>query len=175
MKRILFIPVLVTSAYLLQAQEPTVQENAPFWYVCMSFRGGEYEVPQRLGDFFQEIQRQGLQSSLLGNPIGIYFNHPLRVTGRDTVWGLGFRISEDAQVKPPLKKMHFNYQKTATMVFMGPYESMGLGLNIMVPYLEENNLEVIGPPIFGWLDDPNRTRPDSCRTEFIIPVSEIKK
>ena len=42
--------------------------------------------------------------------------------------------------------------------------------NVIGPYIEEKNLEVIGPPLVKMIDIPNQDRPDLLRAEFIIPV-----
>ena len=56
------------------------------------------------------------------------------------------------------------------MNFTGQYQMPSTGYNFIVPYIYENKLKVIGPPIDQWLDNPGQRAPDSCRTEIMIPV-----
>ena len=61
------------------------------------------------------------------------------------------------------------------MIYVGAYESINLAYNIILPTLEEKNMEIIGPPLIIWMDDPGQVKPEECRTELIIPVREIKR
>lgn len=58
------------------------------------------------------------------------------------------------------------------MIYKGPYDTVGQAYNIILPFIEENNFEVIGPPVERWLDDPNQVKLEDCRTEIIIPIRE---
>ena len=58
----------------------------------------------------------------------------------------------------------------------GPYESIGLAYNIIIPYIEEYDYAVTGPPIVTWLDDnPREVLPKDRRTEILMPVQKMKK
>ena len=105
----------------------------------------------------------------------IYFNSNLQIENVDTVWGLGFKIQENVSVKLPLKKAKYEYDKVARMIHVGPYEIIDPAYNIIISFVYENGMEVIGPPVDMWLDDSEEVPPESCRTEIIIPVRKVKK
>ena len=170
---LLFMFLLFGAIQVLGQVEVT--EGTPFWYVYMEFQGPHDQITQGLGDLYNETVKQNLQSLFSGAHFGIFFDSFLRGEEADTVWGLGFQAPEDIQVKPPLKKSRFNYDKIATMIYVGAYESIGLAFNIIVPFIEENDLRIVGPPVEIWMDDPNEVKPQDCRTEVIIPVAVAKE
>jgi len=55
------------------------------------------------------------------------------------------QISEEVSVKLPLKKGQYNYRKVAKTTHIG---TLGMIYNFIVPYIEEENLEIIGPQLF---------------------------
>jgi effector-binding domain-containing protein len=48
-------------------------------------------------------------------------------------------------------------------------------LMLLAPVIEEKELEVIGPPVEIWLDDPNQVKPEEYQTEIVIHVREKNK
>lgn len=176
MKRLVLLLLVVFVGGTLSAQEGVeIKEGTPFWYVCLEFQGSHYEIPQKIGPFIAELRKQELLPKITGHLFGIYFDSPLRADCADTVWGLGFNIAEDAEVKPPLLKRQYDYEKIATTIHVGPYETVGNSYNLLIPLIEENHLDVAGPPIERWLDDdPQQVAPEERRTEIIIPVRVIE-
>jgi effector-binding domain-containing protein len=152
-----------------------VGEATTFSYIYMEFQGSHDQIPQGLGQLYQEAAKQNLQSLFSRASFGIFFDSFLRGEEADTVWGLGLQAPEDIEIKPPLKKAKFQYDTVATMIYVGAYESIGLAFNTIVPYIEEHNLKIVGPPVEIWLDDPNQVKPQDCRTKVIIPVKAAKE
>ena len=173
-----FLLTALSITILLNAQEQQVEikDGTPFSYVFMTFSGTHYQIPEKIPVFIGEIRKQQLQSKISGDLFGIYFDFRGQVAGVDTVWGLGFKMSKDTTVQLPLKKAQYNYEKIVRMIHVGPYEMVNLAYNVMIAYLEENGMEIIGPPIETWLDaNPDQVEPEQHRTEIIIPVRKIKK
>jgi effector-binding domain-containing protein len=178
MKKNLLCLMALSIAFVLYGQEKQhveIKDGYPFWYMFMDFSGSYYQIPEKIPIFFQEIRKQQLVNNISGDLFSIYFDFDAQVTGVDTVWGLGFKMVKDTMVHLPLKKAQYDYEKFARMIHVGPYDMVNLTYNIMIPYLEENNMEVIGPPMQIWLDeDPDQVRPEHRRTEVIIPVRKKK-
>ena len=159
----------------IQAQEKViVKEGVSFWYVCQEFRGSHSTIPQKVGIFFQEIRKQNLQKKIIGELIGIFYDAPLLIKGRRPVWGLGFKIPKNTIVKAPLIRRYYNYENVATITHRGPYSTVANTFNIIIKYIEENNYDMVGPPVDIWLGDPNRDKPEDLKTEIIIPVAKKK-
>ncbi len=161
--------------YRQEQQQVEIKDGTPFSYVYMVFSGSHYQIPEKIPVFIQEARKQQLQTIVSGDLFGINFDFRGQVAGVDTVWGLGFKMAKDTTVQLPLKKAQYNYEKIARMIHVGPYEMVDLAYSVMIPYIEENGMEVIGPPIETWLDDPDQVKPEDCRAEVIIPIRKIKK
>lgn len=170
MRTILLFLIVFTLFSTLQAQNKVeITEIKPFHYVYMEFEDFDYfeDFNEYLHQLMQEIKNQGLSSSIQGNLLAILFNSPIQKTRLDKVVGLGFQISKETSVKTPLKKRQYNFKKIAKIMQTG---YLGQIDNVIGPYIEEKNLEVIGPPLVKMIDIPNQDRPDLLRAEFIIPV-----
>jgi hypothetical protein len=175
MKKIIILVLGLSLALSLYPQDQVnIKENISFWYVFMEIKASRFETLEKIRIFSQEIRKQELQSKISGNLFCILFDSPLQVEGVRDVWGLAYNISEDTVAHLPLKKAKYYYKKVATMIYKGPYDTVGQGYSVIIPFIEENNLEVIGPPVERWLDDPNQVKLEECRTEIIIPVREKK-
>jgi AraC family transcriptional regulator len=173
MKKVFILVVgflLVTSLY--PEDQVNIKEHISFWYVFLEVKGSRLETLEKIQIFLQEIQKQELQSKISGSLFCVLFDSTLQVEGIRDVWALGYKVSEDTVARPPLKKAEYHYKKVATMIYKGPYDTVGQAYNIILPFIEENNFEVIGPPVERWLDDPNQVELDECRTEIIIPIRQ---
>jgi len=178
MKKILLFILALSVASMLYAQgEVEIKDGTPFMYVYMEFQGPHHEgLPEKFGIFIQELRNQELLPKISGNSFSILFDSPLLVVGRDKVWGLGFKIQKDASVQAPLIKRKFDYPKVVTIISKGPYETaLGNAQNIIIPYIEEKGLEVVGPPIEIWLGNPSEDKPEDLGVEIIIPIREPEK
>lgn len=176
MKRNLLYFIALTIAFTLQGQEQQQIEiinGTPFRYLYMDFSGSHYLIPEKIPVFFQEIRKQELVNNISGDLFCIYFDFEAQVMAVDTVWGLGFKIRKDTTIHLPLKIANYEYDTLVRMIHIGPYEMVDLTYSKMIPYIEDNGMEVIGPPIETWLDeDPSQVNPENLRTEVIIPVRE---
>ena len=179
MKRNLLCLITLTFAFVLRGQEqqqPEIKDGTAFQYMYMDFSGPHYLIPEKIPAFFQEIRNQKLVNIISGDLFCIYFDFQAQVAGVDTVWGLGFKMAGDTTMQLPLKKANYQYDKLARMIHVGPYEMVDLTYSKMIPYIEQNGMEVIGPPIETWLDeDPSQVDPANLRTEVIIPVRTKKQ
>ena len=175
MRTILLFLIVFTLFSLLQAQnEVEITEIKPFHYVYMGFKGySRFEdFNKYLPQLMQEIKNQGLPSSIRGNLLAVFFETPFQKSKRDVVWRLGFQISKEISVKLPLKKGQYNYEKVAKTIHIG---TLGTIYNFIVPYIEEKNLEIIGPQLLKIIDKPTQNRPDLLRGVFLVPVRTRNK
>ena len=93
-KKILFAAGL-SLILTLFAQEPVkIKDTTPFWFVYMEFKGSRIETPEKVNIFFQEIQKQELQTSISNDLFCILFDSPYQVGEARDVWALGFEIPE---------------------------------------------------------------------------------
>ena len=174
MKRVYIGAMLLflTSTGYTQPQVTIIDTS--FSYVYMEFQGLLYQIPQNIRILMQEAQKQDIMAHILSSIFVIQFYSNLQVEPSDDVWGLGFRVPDDMAVNPPLKKAVYEYEKVARTIYVGPYETASQAYNTMIPFIDEENMEIIGPPIQMYLDDPSQVPPESCRTEILIPVKKLE-
>lgn len=172
-KNLLFLIIIAFFSTLPAQNEIEITENVPFYYVYMEFKDFNYfeDFHECLPQFMQEIGSQGLSSHIKEALYAMLFNSPIQKTKLNTIMALGFQISKEIFVKPPLKKGQFDYKKIVKVIHAGYF---GQIYNIIGPYIEEENLEVIGPLLLKIIDKPTQGRPDLLRAELIAPV-QIKK
>lgn len=176
MPRIIYLFLLAFLCSIGQAQEAVeIKENVSFWYLFMEFEGDHSAIPEKIGPFLQEVRKQNLQSQIEGDLFGIFFDAPIIVEGRGKNWGLGFKTAEGTVVRLPLKKQVFRYDKVAKTVYRGPFEGAGNAFNILLANLEEQDYEVIGPPVQVWIGNPAQDKPEDLKTEIMIPVRKRTK
>lgn len=175
MKTVAFVAILLLFTIPCVAQQVTISDSIAFEYVYMEFQGSLFQIPQNTGTLVQEARKQELLPLMLSPIFVVQLYSNLQPEPADSVWALGFRIPDSVTVTPPLKKAKYEYEKVARMIYVGPYETTVQAFNTIIPFIDEEEMEIIGPPIQIYLDDPSQVPPESCRTEFLIPVRKIKK
>lgn len=175
-KIIVWILLFLCLALLLLSQEKEeiqIRNNAPFWYVCMDFSGGLDQ--EKISCFLQEARRQGLADKVRSDLFGIFYNSPLIPEGKKDIWGLGFEIEDETKLQPPLMKRFFGYSRVITTEHKGPFETVGNTMNQVAKLIENEGIQVIGPPVEFWIGDPNRDKPEDLKTKILVPINEGKK
>ena len=178
MKWVSSVALILLFTITCYSQERVTISNSPsFWYVYMEFQGSHYEgLPEKFDLFVQELRRQEFLPKISGDSFCIFFDSPLQVAERDTVWGVGFEIEKDTPVQSPLKKKEFAYEWIAAIICKGPHEpAVGNAHSIIIPYIEENGLEVVGPPVEIWHGNTREDKSEDLSVEILIPIREPKK
>jgi len=171
MRKITCILLTFLVSGLLYCQDSVeIQEGVSFWYVCMEFEGAHSQISEKALMLFEEIYKQELQSKVSGDLFGVFFDSPLLGEGMRSVYALGFIIDKEIPVKVPLVKYQYAYEKIATVIHHGPYETTANSFNSLLASIEEKGLEIEGPPVQIWMGDPDRDKPEDLKTKIIIPV-----
>jgi len=173
MKQVSIVAILFLIS-IGQAQSQITIIDTSFTYVYMEFHGSLYQIPQNVSVLLEEAQKQNMMGHMLSSVFVIQFYSNLQNEPTEDLWGLGFQIPDDVDVHPPLKKTVYTYEKVARMIYVGPYETTSQAYNTMIPFIDEENMEIIGPPIQMYLDDRSQVAPESCRTEILIPVKKLE-
>jgi effector-binding domain-containing protein len=178
-KLLLCCLVVISSAASLSpqaAQElPRIINAEPFCYAVMDFQVSQMLVPDKIGVFLEEVRKQGLFPKTQSGVFLIDYDTPLISGEKGQGWGFGFKIAADAEVRPPLLKKTFAYPLIATIIYRGPFETSNNAYNVLVPFLEEEGYEVVGPTVEIWSGDPDRDKPEDLKTEIILPVRKAKE
>jgi effector-binding domain-containing protein len=174
-KLAIFILALLLTGVLYSQEKPEIQDGISFRYIGMEFSGSHSRIPEKVPAFLKEIHEQKIQSDVVGDLFGVFFDSPLLTTGRRPVYALGVRIEKDLTVKMPLLKLLYEYDQVATIIHHGPYETAANAFNIILPFIEEKELEIAGPYVVIWMGNPRHDKPEDLKTKIIIPVKGKNK
>ena len=61
-------------------------------------------------------------------------------------------------------------EEAACVIYKGPYEGISPEYGKLFAYVSQEGLEIIGPMIDVYLNDPNSVPPEEILTEIMIPV-----
>lgn len=71
---------------------------------------------------------------------------------------------------PAVEVRNLNSVKVASLVHKGSYESIGEAYEKILSFVQEKGLQITGPMMDLYLNDPNTVEPDDILTEIQIPV-----
>lgn len=175
MKKIITILFFCSLTFFLYSQETVeIKEGINFSYVCMEFNGSHSQITANMPILFSEIRKQSLETKIGGDVLGIFFDSSLLKEKKDDFYVLGFSIDQNSSIAAPLKMRTYEYDRTAEITHYGPFETVANSFSIILSYIEENELEIAGPPAEIWMGDPSRDKPGDLKTRIIIPVRTIE-
>lgn len=146
----------------------SIQKVEPFGYFCLHHKGPFSQLPEVIGRLMEESRVQNVFPA--GPLMGIYFNTPGEVEPEELEWEIGFPVTPQALVQPPLEKKEWNFDQVASCLHQGPYDKTGETIATMLEWLEANGYEPSGPVLERYLDmNPQELKPEDLRTEIWIP------
>lgn len=185
MKKI-FMMSLLLSAFLWPALSTTylenetgigtvsVKESTPFIYCCIHHKGPFTDIEKVIGRLMQAMRNQNIFPT--GPMIGIYYNSPLEVKPEELEWEIGFPVTPQNLVQPPLEKKQWSFTLVASALHTGPYEKADQTFTKILEWMQKNNYIPAGPSMERYLDqDPSLIKPEELKTEIWIPCKKAKK
>jgi effector-binding domain-containing protein len=169
--------VLLSAAYFSStsaSQDITasIKEVEPFAYCCLEHTGVFSEMPDVIGELMVNVREQNIAPQ--GAIIAVYHDAPDQVEPEALRWEVGFPVTAQALVQPPLLKKTWEHTSVAETVHVGPYEKTGETIVKLTEWLTANGYEPAGPVLETYFDmDPDAVDPAKLRTQVWIPV--VKK
>jgi effector-binding domain-containing protein len=149
----------------------TVQQVEAFAYVSLQQKGPFDKMEEAIGNLMQEMRGQNLVPG--GPMIGIYFNSPDEVKPEDLQWEIGFPVTSQALVQPPLQMKEWNFTQVVVSLHQGPYEKVGETIQKMIEWMEANGYFPAGPFLERYMDmNPEELKPEELKTEVWIPCQK---
>ena len=153
--------------------EPTVKETPPI-RVLSKREHGTYEetigkLIVELATIVQSPENRNNFVKITGPFMTIYHDDDYVEEGADIEVAVPVtgRISiED----PSVEVRNLKPLKVASLVHKGSYESIGEAYEKILGYVRDEELEITGPMMDLYLNDPNTVNPDDILTEIQIPV-----
>jgi AraC family transcriptional regulator len=151
-------------------QEVEIKEVESFWYAYMEFSGPFDNMEKNIQVFMGEFFKQGLVPA--GPFMGVYYNNPRKVKPEELKWDIGFQVSSDVKVGPPLKKKEFTKKTAAVYLYIGPYEKMGAAYDKVFKYAEDNGYKILWPTYDKYLNNAMQVKPEELKTQVIVPLEK---
>jgi effector-binding domain-containing protein len=149
----------------------TVQQVEAFAYVCLQQKGPFDKIQEAIGSLLQEMQAQNVVPA--GPLMGVYFNSPDQVKPEDLQWEIGFPVTSQALIQPPLQKKEWNFTQVVVSMHQGPYEKTGETIQKMMEWMEANGYAPAGPFLERYMDmNPEELKPEDLKTEVWIPCQK---
>lgn len=152
-------------------QSFTVQQTEAFAYVCLPQKGSFEKMGEAIGSLMREMQAQNVVPA--GPMMGVYINSPFDVKPEELEWEIGFPVTAQALIQPPLEKKEWNYTQVLSGMHQGPYEKTGETIQKMMEWMEANGYVPAGPVLERYLDmNPGELKPEELKTEVWIPCQK---
>ena len=153
--------------------EPTVKETPPIRVLSKREHGTYDETIGKLivelATIVQSPENRNNFVKITGPFMTIYHDDDYVEEGADIEVAVPVtgRISiED----PSVEVRNLKPLKVASLVHKGSYESIGEAYEKILGYVRDEELEITGPMMDLYLNDPNTVNPDDILTEIQIPV-----
>jgi effector-binding domain-containing protein len=152
----------------VQSGAVAIQKSEPFAYVCLEQKGPFEGIQDAIGSLVQEMQGQNIVPA--GPLLGIYYNTPGEVSDQDLRWEMGFPVTAQVLIQPPLMKKEWNYTESVVCLHQGAYEETGETISKMLDWMDDNGYRPAGPIMERYLDmNPEELSPEQLKTEVWIP------
>jgi len=151
-----------------------VREWGPETCATLAMKGPFDQMPEAFGRIYGWLQQAGHVPQ--GMPVAVYLNDPAEVDPSEALWALWAPVESDATPYGPdaegLAIARFPVMLVATTMHQGPYEEVGTAYERLVAWIAEQGLQMSGPPMEAYLNDPYEVAPEEILTEVMIPVSQ---
>jgi AraC-like DNA-binding protein len=85
-------------------------------------------------------------------------------------WGIGCKIDEKINVKPPLKISRYVFKKTAQTLHTGSSDSLAGSVKQLISFMESKGYAFAGPTVIFWPENEFNIKPENRHFEVIIPI-----
>jgi effector-binding domain-containing protein len=165
-------PARPHSTPAVQAAAVKIQKVEPFAYFCLKHKGPFSDIKEVIQRLMLESQTQNVFPS--GPLMGIYYSSPEQAPDQ-MEWEMGFPVTPQALVQPPLEYKEWNFTEVAVSTHRGPYEKAGETIAKMMEWMGANGYAAAGPVMERYMDmDPEGIKPQDLTTEIWIPVKSTR-
>ncbi len=152
-----------------------VEEMKPFKYCALEMTGSYDQHEAAFEKLYEEAGKQDLPMDAA--PLGIYLNDPETTPEEELEWEVGFKISGDTDIQPPLVIKKWEYPLVATMRYEGPFdeEVMGPMYFRMFKWISMNNYTPVGPMAEKYMGMPRKNEKGQLSGNVMIMVPVEKQ
>jgi len=169
-----FLLMAVTQGKAQESDKVTIQEIEEFPYCCLPHKGPYTDIPDVIGLMVQTFREQNLFPT--GPLIGIYYSVPENTKAEEYQWEVGFPVTAQSLIQPPLVLKQWTFKTVATCFHAGSYETAIKTITKIQEWMAENGYVQAGPFMEKYMDmDPAAVKPENLKTEIWIPVKKSEK
>lgn len=154
--------------------ECAVRAYGPETCATLAMQGPFDQMPEAFGKVYGWLQAEGHTPQ--GMPVTVYLNDPAEVEPADARWELRAPIESDAVERGPDEQgraiKRIPPMTVAITVHRGPYDQVAAAYQRLMAWIAAQRLEVVGPPMEAYLNDPGEVSPNEYLTEVMVPVRE---
>ncbi len=153
--------------------EPSIKEEPQTRIISKREKGITKENWGRvIGELMGVIHMPENQSNhvkIVGPPITIY--HDQEYTEEEGDLEIAIPITGKVTLNDPdIEVKNLPKRKVVSLVHKGSYETIGMSYKTLYEYIMKNGLEMTGPMMDIYLNDPNTVEPEDILTEIQAPV-----
>lgn len=153
--------------------EPTIKEEPQTRIMSKREKGITKENWGRvIGELMAVIHMPENQSNhvkIVGPPITIY--HDQEYTEEEGDLEIAIPITGKVTVSDPsIEVKNLPKRKVVSLIHKGSYETIGMAYKTLYEHIMKNGLEMTGPMMDIYLNDPNTVEPEDILTEIQAPV-----
>jgi effector-binding domain-containing protein len=152
----------------------SLKDTELFSYVCLSHTGPYSDIPEVVNQLMQDLQMQN--AAPMGPLMAIFFSDPDTDPAASLSWEVGFPVSEEIMVEPPLEKKQWTFARVAACIHSGSYETTSETIRFMRQWIKDSGYAAAGPVLERYTDmDPDTGNLESLKTEIWIPIQDAEK
>lgn len=153
--------------------ECAVRELEPATVASITLRAPYSRIPEAMGRIYGWLQGRGHQPS--GMPLAVYFEDPASAGPEGALWEVRAPIEASADEYGPdvegLAVKRIPAMRVATTIHQGPYDECTSAYERLTAWITEQGLQIVGPPMEAYLNDPADVPPEGILTEILFPVA----
>jgi effector-binding domain-containing protein len=113
------------------------------------------------------MQNQNLAPT--GNLFSVYYSDPEQVKPQDMEWEVGFPVTDQVSVEPPLIKKQWTHQLVVQAVHTGSYEKTSETITEIMEWMSRHGYTQDGPILGFYLNMPGpETKSEDLKTEIWV-------
>ena len=168
----LIVALAATGQSFQDESGPVLKEVEPFAYCALEHTGPLSDVSAVIGQLIEEMQDQNVFSTIRGPMVGVYPLDAMTANPEELTWEIGFIVTAQAEPLAPLMKKVWDYPTVASIVHIGPYQSVGGTIDRLMAWMKDQGCVANGPLMERYLNNPLQVKPEELKTEIWIPCEK---
>ncbi len=148
--------------------EVKLQKVEPFAFCSLKHKGPFSDMGQVVNQLMNMMHGQNITPA--GPLFSLFHAFPEAETPEVAEWEVGFPVTAQVLVQPPLVKKQWQYSLVAVLLHTGPFGETGHTVDKIMEWLETEGYVSEGPVLGKYLDIPmGESIPSNPRIEIWVP------